>query len=40
LVGKSEGKRQLRKPELRWEYNREINLTEVGESKLCSRFSD
>jgi len=40
LVGKSEGKRQPRRPELRWEYNTEINLTEVEESILYSRFSD
>jgi hypothetical protein len=32
LVGKPEGKRQPRRPELRWKYNTEINLTELWES--------
>jgi hypothetical protein len=40
LMGKPEGKRQPRRPELRWEYNTKINLTEVAEPEVCSRFSD
>jgi hypothetical protein len=30
LVGKPEGKRLLRRPERRWEYNIKIYLQEVG----------
>jgi hypothetical protein len=34
LAGKPEGKRPPRRPENRWEYSTEINLTEVG-SRNC-----
>jgi hypothetical protein len=30
LVGKSEGKRPLGRPRLRWEYNIKIDLQELG----------
>ena len=33
LVGKPEGKRQLRRPRRRWEHNNKMDLQEVGRGR-------